>query len=123
MKLTIPILEKISLNNIYAGVHWSVRNQHVEDADTAVAYAPRITEYTGRYPVHVHYHFKLAGTALDISNYAYMVKLIEDALVKHGVLKGDAPKYVAGITTTAEKVPKHSLDEVEVTISTRNIRD
>lgn len=117
MNLTIPILEKISLNKIYSGVHWSVRNRHVEDADSAVAYLPHAKPYKGKYPVHVHYHFLLAGTALDISNHGYMVKLVEDSLVKKGVLKGDQPKYVAGITVTAEKVSQHCLDVVEVTVT------
>jgi hypothetical protein len=117
VKIVIPILQKISLNKIYAGIHWQTRMEHVDEADSAITFAPRITEYTGKYPVYVHYHFRLAGTALDISNHAYMVKLVEDSMVKHGVIKGDQPKYVAGIFTTAEKVPLHSLDEVEVTIS------
>lgn len=70
--------------------------------------------YTGNFPVHMHYHFRLHGTRLDISNHAYMLKMIEDGLVAGGVLPGDEPKYVAGISITSEK---DQADEVDVTIT------
>jgi len=73
--------------------------------------------YTGNFPVSCHYHFKLNGSRLDISNHAYMQKMIEDGLVACGVFPDDDQKYVASITTTAEYVPKgRGLNEVEVTV-------
>jgi protocatechuate 3,4-dioxygenase beta subunit len=73
-------------------------------------------KYTGHFPASTHYHFKIKGRGLDISNYAYMQKLLEDSLVAHGVLPDDTPKYVGELRITAEKAPKGAQDEVVVTI-------
>jgi hypothetical protein len=113
MKLTIPIPDKVSLNRIYAGIHFRERNRHKDEYHYAVL-ASNPSPYAGPFPVHVHYHFRLHGTPLDISNHAYMQKMVEDGLVHAGVLPDDTPKYVAGITVTAEK---DQADEVDVTIT------
>lgn len=76
---------------------------------------PRV--YRGAFPVSAHYHFRLRGPLLDVSNYAYMIKLIEDALVASGVLPDDGPKYVGSITITGEKISKDEKDEVVVELS------
>jgi hypothetical protein len=113
VKFTIPIPEKVSLNKIYAGVHFRTRSRHKEVYHFAVL-ARKPKPYTGTFPVHMHYHFRLHGTPLDISNHAYMLKLVEDGLVAAGILPGDEPKYVSCITITAEK---DQADEVDVTIT------
>ena len=77
---------------------------------------PRPQPFSGPYPVHIHYHFKLAGSRLDIDNHSYMGKLCLDALVAVGVLPGDEQKYVSGITITAEKIAKEHDNEVDVVI-------
>ena len=118
MKLTIPIPEKVSLNKIYSGVHFSKRSGHKTAYQVAVRAAkPRPEAFAGPYPVHVHYHFRLAGPRLDISNHAYMLKMVEDGLVKCGVLPGDEPKYVGSYSVTGEKIAKAGQNEVEVSIS------
>lgn len=113
LTLTIPIPEKVSLNRIYAGVHFRERTRHKEQYHLAMLVV-RPAPYTGTYPVACHYHFRLRGTALDVSNCAYMLKMTEDALVTSGVLPDDCPKYVGQITISYEKGP---TDEVVVTIS------
>ena len=75
-----------------------------------------LSAYEGNFPVKCHYHFKLSGPQLDISNHAYMVKMVEDALVANGVIPEDDQKYVSEIRVTAEKVKKTALNEVDVTI-------
>lgn len=113
MKFTVPIPEKISLNKIYSGIHFRTRSKHKEAYQYAVIVS-KPKPYTGYFPVNVSYHFRLHGKALDISNYAYMLKMVEDALVACGVFPDDTPKYVASITVTAEK---DQADEVDVTIT------
>lgn len=114
VKLTIPIPEKVSLNRIYAGVHFRERSRLKDDYRLAVLCAPTVKRYEGQYPVAVHYHFRIYGSRLDVSNHAYMLKMVEDALVECGVIQGDEQKYVASITMTAEK---GDFDEVDVTIT------
>lgn len=118
MKLTIPIPEKISLNKIYSGIHYRTRSRH-KDAYRLAVMVSQPKPYSGPFPVECHYHFRLNGSRLDVSNHAYMTKMIEDGLVACGVLPDDDQKYVASITTTAEYVPKgKGQNEVEVTIMT-----
>lgn len=114
MKLTIPIPEKVSLNRIYAGVHFRERSRHKQDYAIAVM-ASHPKPWTGDFPVSVHYHFRLKGTALDISNHAYMLKMVEDGLVACGVFPDDTPQYVASINVTGEKI-KTGDEVVTVTI-------
>lgn len=118
MKYTIPIPEKVSLNKIYAGVHFSQRSAHKASYQMAVrASKPRPQPFSGPYPVHVHYHFKLAGPRLDMSNHSYMLKMVEDGLVHCGVLPGDEPKYVGSYSVSGEKIDKAGANEVVVEIN------
>ncbi len=110
VKFVVPIPEKISLNKIYAGVHWTKRKQWKDDYYYAVV-ASKIAPYRGQFPFHAHYHFKLTGRALDATNCAFMVKCLEDALVAGGVVPDDTPQYVASVTLSSEKA---KVDEVEV---------
>ena len=114
MKFTIPVPEKVSLNKIYAGVHFRTRSKHKDMYRLAVMCAPTVRPYEGTYPVKMHYHFRIQGSRLDISNHAYMLKMVEDGLVQCGVIPGDEQKYVAEISMTAEKA---DFDEVDVTIT------
>jgi hypothetical protein len=114
VKLTIPIPEKVSLNRIYAGVHFRERSRHKDDYRLTVLCVPEVRPYEGEYPVHIHYHFRLAGSKLDISNHAYMIKMLEDALVACGVIPDDDQQYVGMISVTSERVAKGEYDEVDV---------
>lgn len=100
--------EKLSLNAIYRGIHYRTRSAHKEDWYYAIMEA-QPQRYRGEFPVRVHYHFKLPGTKLDVSNHAYMVKMAEDALVAARVIPDDSPKYVSGIEITAEKAKEAEL--------------
>lgn len=116
VKIVIPIPEKISLNKIYSGIHFRQRNDHKDDYHFAVMSAnPR--PYTGPFPIHAHYHFKLRGNRLDISNHSYMLKMTEDGLVACGVIPDDSPKYINAITITAEKAKDDEDEVVEVELS------
>ena len=110
VQFTITIPEKISLNKIYAGVHWSKRKEWKDDYYYAVL-AAKIAPYSGQFPIHARYHFKLTGKALDASNCAFMVKCVEDALVSAGIIPDDTPKYIASVRLSSEK---GKVDEVEV---------
>ena len=115
MKFTIHIPEKVSLNKIYAGVHFRERMRHKQAYFYAVQEA-KIAPWQGLYPLHVKYHFKLKGTQLDIDNHVYMSKMVLDSLVAAGIILGDDQKYINGITLTAEKAGKDDFDKVEVTL-------
>lgn len=115
MIFSIEIPEKVSLNRIYAGVHFTERAEHKDDWYYSVLEA-KPKKYHGEFPVEMNYHFKTSGSPLDISNHAYMIKMCEDALVACGVLPDDSQKYVCKISTTAEQIKKGDKQIVEVTI-------
>lgn len=116
MTLTIPLPTKISLNRIYAGVHWTQRKAWADSYHLAVLVAARqsqISAFSGPFPCRVEYRFKLRGKACDASNLAFMQKLCEDGLVACGILPDDSPQYVEAVTLVTGK----GEDVVEVTIS------
>lgn len=90
--------------------------EHKELYQEAVLFS-QVKPYTGSFPVHIHYHFKLTGTPLDIDNHSYMEKMLADALVANGVLPDDTQAYIGARTTTAEKIKKGEPDEVVIHIS------
>lgn len=115
MLFSIEIPEKVSLNRIYAGVHFTVRAEHKDDWYFSVL-ETKPKKYKGDFPIEMHYHFKTSGSPLDISNHAYMVKMCEDALVACKVIPDDTQEYVSKISITAEQIKKGEKQIVEVTI-------
>ena len=99
--IIVPFLAP-STNEIYSGVHWSKRKALKNQAAQAVmvacaeyrkvlsqAISPVIIQTTG-----------LLGKgqrSYDISNYSYNHKLIEDGLVKCGVIPDDTIEFVKGM--------------------------
>jgi hypothetical protein len=79
-----------TLNKIYAGVHWATRRRTAEAGHLAVLAAlgsrrPRISP-----PVRLEFLPVVSkGRRYDASNYAYTTKIIEDGLVRAGILSGD----------------------------------
>jgi hypothetical protein len=45
----------------------------------------------------------MTGKPLDITNHAYMVKLLEDGMVQAGVIPGDEQKFVGSVTISARR--------------------
>lgn len=120
MTITIPLPEKISLNRIYAGVHWTKRKAWADSYHLAVLVAARqsqISAFSGPFPCRVEYRFKLRGKTPDASNLAFMQKLTEDGLVACGVLPDDSPQYVEAVTLVTGK----GDDVVEVTIASSSV--
>ncbi|MGK7870856.1 hypothetical protein [Falsiroseomonas sp. E2-1-a20] len=99
---TILLPEKISLSKIYAGIHYSQRSEHKAELYISVL-AAGLNRYVGPFPVHIHYHFAMTGKPLDITNHAYMVKLLEDGMVHAGVIPGDEQKFVGSVTISARR--------------------
>lgn len=84
-----------STNQIYAGVHWRKRQKQA-DAGHAAVQGIKLAPY--QKPVRLTFIpiIGKGGRARDCSNYSYTAKLIEDGLVKAGILKDDTSEYVKG---------------------------
>lgn len=115
MQIEITIPEKVSLNAIYAGMHWRRRKE------LADLYHEEVLELKGKlkveeYPVLITYEWHFVKNALDSLNCAYMSKMIEDGLVKVGVLENDSPKFVRRSMLDTQVSKKYKHDTVVVTI-------
>ena len=99
IRYEILLPDKLSLNKWYAGTHWSKRRKMADEFHWVVAAMRKECDLKPRlFPVRMTYKFYFQGRALDTSNCAAMVKLLEDGFVKAGVLPGDGPAYVREIT-------------------------
>ncbi|WP_339064038.1 hypothetical protein [Fusobacterium polymorphum] len=97
------------LNKIYAGIHWNIRSKDKDYITTLVMSIVGIKKAFER-PVSIKMSF---NSGLDVSNHAYLFKMIEDALVKCKVINDDTDKYVKSITMEKQKEFKGVIVEVE----------
>lgn len=101
MKIEIPLPEKISTNIIYAGKHWSTRKKQ---ADLYHQYIRGLNlKPVKEKPLEITYIFTFKSSPLDTSNCSYMSKLLEDGMVKSGVIEDDSPEYVSSTTIYSKK--------------------
>lgn len=84
------------MNAIYAGKHWSKRRQdaqlfHMLTVAAMNKYKCQLKPF--EVPVVIEYFW---NDRMDLSNHAYIAKLIEDGM-KGRLIKDDSGKYVVGI--------------------------
>lgn len=88
-----------SLNELFSRKHYSQRQAIAKKwkADTAIlARTQRTPKAEGQVRLIVLAVFGPGGKRFDSTNLAAMAKLVEDGLVKEGILEGDSPKFVKG---------------------------
>lgn len=106
---------KVSTNKIYAGTHW-ISRKAIKDRiyDCAESFCQPVKKIRS-YPVKIEYRFFFATKAFDSSNCSYMVKMFEDALCTLGIIKDDAPQFVASTFISVAILPtqkgSQELDE------------
>lgn len=89
-----------STNSIYAGKHFRERKKDKETiADYFSLSAARKLKPFDR-PVNLQFYPVLGKgvRAFDTTNYSYVAKMIEDCMVKYGVLQDDNNKFVKSAT-------------------------
>ena len=101
LKFSIPlkITKELSLNQIYAGVHWTKRKAQ-KDAIcllTKKAVAGKAVKFDA--PVCIEMSF---CSRLDVSNHGYLFKMIEDALKGLKIIKDDTDKYVKTVVMSKQ---------------------
>ena len=91
-------LPKVSLNEWYAGTHWTKRKK-MKDIYRMIIGKHNITT-----PCEVDYDFEFKFRPLDCSNCVAMVKMIEDCLFEN-----DSPKIVKSIKISSRKSNKDQV--------------
>ncbi|RUR26826.1 hypothetical protein ELY33_17105 [Vreelandella andesensis] len=109
MRLFIPYLGP-STNAIYAGIHWTKRKEAKDDAAVAVEAAINKADIgmpiSSRVDLVFTPQLGKGARKRDTSNNSMTAKLIEDALVKAGVLKDDTEQYVRNVTLCPAQVDR-----------------
>ncbi len=109
-----------SLNKIYTGTHWGSRTKWAADGHLAVLAAVRKAKIKPVHsPVCLTFSPHIKGRRYDTNNYALAVKIMEDGLVKAGVLQGDTVKYVWRVSTDAPvktKKQSYMIITIEVVV-------
>lgn len=98
MKIKIPFIGS-STNAIYAGVNWRKRKAEADMAHLITKIACKGVPSFNKPAklIFTPFHSPKKGCRLyDCSNYSYAAKMIEDGLVRAGVLINDNVKYIKG---------------------------
>lgn len=112
-KIILKDYLKISTNKIYAGTHWTYRNKVKQDYLTwFLSYKNKIPKFDYKVNLSFKFYFKKRG--YDSSNLSYMIKIIEDCLVKYGIFKDDTRKYVGCVSMESLK-GKQDFCELTIT--------
>ena len=116
MIFEIVIPQKVSMNAIYAGMHWKKRTE------LADLYHMEFMPLKGKlkvkqYPVTIHYDWHFTGTALDTLNCSFMSKMLEDGMIHAGILEQDSTKFVRRSVLDSQKSSAYKNDTVIVTIT------
>ena len=109
IKIPYEINSKMGTNKIYSGVHWAIRNKDKEKIRLLIRSIVGLRKAYEK-PVQLKMSFY---SRLDVSNHSYLFKLIEDSLVKCGLLKDDTDKYVKTTIMTKQKEFRGVIVEIE----------
>lgn len=107
--IPLKITKELSLNQIYAGVHWNKRKNQ-KDAIcllTKNALEGKAVKFDA--PVCIEMSF---CSRLDVSNHAYLFKMIEDTLRGLKIIKDDTDKYVKKVVMSKQSEFKGVLVRV-----------
>lgn len=119
----IDMVRKMSTNKIYAGTFY--RNR-VEDKTAyyfevrRAIHANKIKAFDTSIPVTLSFSFIFKKRPLDASNCSYMGKMIEDALVKNGILADDSSRIVSEVRYSSVKSDSVISDCIIIRIA-RNV--
>lgn len=99
-KIPLKITGKFGLNKIYSGCHWAVRNKDKENILALVQSCVKRRQEAYKEAVVLSMEFY---SRLDVSNHAYLFKMVEDSLVTLGLLKDDTDAYVKEVRMSKQK--------------------
>lgn len=92
LKIPLKINSKLSLNKIYKGCHYAIRAKDKQRIAKIVKANVPLKLQCFQRPVRIKMSFK---SRLDVSNHAYLFKILEDCLRDLNYILDDTDKYVA----------------------------
>ena len=116
--LRIEMVEKVSTNKIYSGIHWTKRKATKDTYYWEVrSKVKSLFPVTG--PVDLKMTFWFKGKPLDSSNCSYMAKCIEDSIVKCKILEDDSYKHVLSVQYLSLRDPEKKKEYIDIEIKER----
>ena len=98
--LELPKHLVVSLNAIYSGAHWYKRHE-IKEGYKALTHKlfAELKERYGAFDEPCEIAFDFSGTRIfDCHNHAFMDKMIQDCLVKAGIITDDTAKHLAKVS-------------------------
>lgn len=98
--LELPKHLVVSLNAIYSGSHWYKRHE-IKEGYKALTHKlfAELKERYGAFNEPCEIAFEFSGTRIhDCDNHAFMGKMIQDCLVKAGIITDDTAKHLAKVS-------------------------
>lgn len=98
-----------STNTIYAGIHWTLRKKAKDEAVLAMREAVQrqaVVPATARVDLVFTPRLGKGVRKRDASNNSMSAKLLEDAMVKCGILPDDTLEHVRNVTNAAPIVDR-----------------
>ena len=106
--LELPKHLVVSLNAIYSGSHWYKRHE-IKEGYKALTHKlfAELKERYGAFDEPCEIAFDFSGTRIfDCDNHAFMGKMIQDCLVKAGIITDDTAKHLAKVSYAKSPKPK-----------------
>ena len=98
--LELPKHLVVSLNAIYSGSHWHKRHE-IKEGYKALTHKlfAELKERYGAFDEPCEIAFDFSGTRIfDCDNHAFMGKMIQDCLVKAGIITDDTAKHLVKVS-------------------------
>ena len=117
--LELPKHLVVSLNAIYSGAHWHKRHE-IKEGYKALTHKlfAELKERYGAFDEPCEIAFDFSGTRIfDCDNHAFMGKMIQDCLVKAGIITDDTAKHLAKVSyakSPKQKGQKGVVVKVEI---------
>lgn len=112
MKITIPLVQKVSINSMYP-MHWKKRDKINQ------LFHQSLIEHRNKvvteFPVDISLIFSFKGRTLDCDNCFSMAKMLIDGLRHWHIIPDDTPDYIQSVTCMSKK-SAIKKDEVEIII-------
>jgi hypothetical protein len=102
-EIILKDLPKLSLNKIYAGIHWTQRKKN-KDTYSMIIKSQFKEVLSKEYKYKVSYEFNFKRNALDTSNTVYMLKMIEDI-----IFEDDTYKIIPELSIKSQKAKEEFI--------------
>ena len=115
MKTTLQLPDnlKVSLNQYYAGMHWTKRKKLKDDYLIWFSqYKNKFQKFTSQVEIQFDFHFR--KQPLDCDNCVAIAKMVTDCMIKADIIQDDSYKHIVKVAYTSKKTKDENYIDVEI---------